>query len=1847
MFWDELYRQIENLDVENDQWVHAEAFIHEVQALIERRKAWLKTKSSLEKALQNLSTACADELAYCQLESLKRLSADQFPWRYLTDTLEAVTVLQATLVQHGTVRQSQASTRPEETARKASLDSLYEEIVKLCRKIEGRACGVSEASAVEKKSQESEPSPKATTDDEVPPQLAVENVPSPPPPVSPRSPAQSGPPQPPFHRGRHKFFRQTSKDETLQDLTSRGVLSNELADKLRRGEKDGFPVDGPDETDGPSVQDQTEIGVRVSDKIDQPNPPEGDTDTLGEQNASHAESSPEEGHTETPPPETKSADDRHVSLKDTSSATTADTSLSVLNRESEPQLETVGIAHESQSDVQANHKTEHLFQQLVRQNDLAGAYWICRSLEEARAEGFFPSWLIAAIEAARCDPSRNRAIADDLLCFTTSKVVPQNEPCQMLALAAAIYPSLTNPESNSPVWLNHEATAPSLRRLVCAIADFSKHGRALGPDDIGERFSREEIETNLRNAAQAAETWLSNAPSHHTKLRRANLIWLKLIGPGGELHSLLGIAARDARAERAKLAKGLAAWRHRSEVVTRLRQLDIETNGRRVRPFQASPRDQIVSWIFEAGSIADEWYKAVERFESSQSGSSWIDEQVSRVVRTVQDNLEGAINELQSMIESDDVRRSTAGLCLVDSLRRLGRLLDCPGGETAEDLLKHDFERFVLKSTGDIHQRLRTRLWLLPDIELDSDGNVTTTSLSAICSSLAHVHRQKSPVRDLIVLRMEKQDFRYARTLMEELDEGEWTTANQRYENLLAASRDTLTHRLAAIEVEIEKAISDGVIMHTDRAEYQGIVSGITPEAIENFAREFEKLDAIQNDLRSRRELRLASQRADWQEQQQMLLQRSSAGVRVQIKAFVDRALEDQDTRIVDECISRLKEAEHNADEPKIDWFREVETPRDVLAEFVERCPELERSFSRSEAGIHQILGVLGKTRTLPRPREDEANKALTGWRKLRQGTPRNSEYMQTYVARILAFLGLQSVADGAPITHVSARSDWAHFVANVSAGNLSLVPQFGSQRAEQYDIVCLWERPGAQTLGARIAEAGLAKQPTIVLYLGRLNRNQRVDLARYCNRESLQIIVIDQLLLAFLVGERDARFPITLAAALPFAAINPYAPHGAGNVPPEMFFGRNRMNHALQDFSGNGSCLVYGGRQLGKSALLRRVQREFHRPDQHRYAIYEDIRLIGDAYAGQSAEMLWIRVRDHVNRLNLFAKPLTTEKEDVLIQRLLQVLASNTQMRILLLLDEADSFLEQDAEQQFSIVSHLKRLMEDSQRRFKVVFAGLHNVQRFQGIPNQPFAHLGIPLQVGPLDPQAAQNLVKTPFEAAGYRFSDDSLILKILSYTNYHPGLIQLFCSKLLDALHRKTGRVGIPPYTIDIDDIQAVYSNRKLEHDIRDRFDWTLALDRRYQAIAWSIIEDQFEDRDSFSRPYSSREVRELVNEYWPSGFRRISSDGLRGLLDEMCGLGVLVRADEGYRLRSPNLVHLMGTREEMFSRLCELSEKDSITRVFNADVHRASIGSGEYSPFTHSQARFLTAPRVGACLIFGSDALGLEHAGQAVSRFIPTDLPKGILARFDRIPDKVLNGEHLNEWLQDYWHQHLRYTRLFVMLGLHRASCVSDVVRYALDFCRKHRKRQSSWIRVFLVFDPSACWNWSQVADQTRKSLEDRADSVVELSLWTREAIHYRLNANQKMDNEAICDQVERVTGGWPFLLDELFKRCGTVIDPRPAIEQIEMELGEGKQLCRDFRDSLGINDLKEPRDILNLVKSLDEAVDQEMLLQFAAEEGFSFEDASSAIEFLVRLNLLEQNAGLFQMQPQVNSLLDQR
>ena len=175
-----------------------------------------------------------------------------------------------------------------------------------------------------------------------------------------------------------------------------------------------------------------------------------------------------------------------------------------------------------------------------------------------------------------------------------------------------------------------------------------------------------------------------------------------------------------------------------------------------------------------------------------------------------------------------------------------------------------------------------------------------------------------------------------------------------------------------------------------------------------------------------------------------------------------------------------------------------------------------------------------------------------------------------------------------------------------------AIVPQYGSE-ARAYRVALLIDT-GSSPNDLLSAARGGSDLPCIAFTTSRpLSMTQRRRIARLHREDPTAppVLFIDLAVFLYVLslGVSEAR-PM-LEVTLPFTAINPYLPYRAGDVPEEMFFGRNDELQGLIA-SKDGISLVYGGRRLGKSALLDEAKRRADRRSDGRRTLYLDLKTSG-----------------------------------------------------------------------------------------------------------------------------------------------------------------------------------------------------------------------------------------------------------------------------------------------------------------------------------------------------------------------------------------------------------------------------------------------------------------------------------------------------------------------------------------------------------------------------------------------------------------------------------------------------------
>ncbi|MDF5757190.1 hypothetical protein [Spongiactinospora sp. TRM90649] len=746
----------------------------------------------------------------------------------------------------------------------------------------------------------------------------------------------------------------------------------------------------------------------------------------------------------------------------------------------------------------------------------------------------------------------------------------------------------------------------------------------------------------------------------------------------------------------------------------------------------------------------------------------------------------------------------------------------------------------------------------------------------------------------------------------------------------------------------------------------------------------------------------------------------------------------------------------------------------------------------------------------LPQSRRTAAAAGLGMWQELAEG-PKPAEVREPAIASLLRMIGLEGTQYGG-VRKEPDRS-WVE-LHRVRSDDDPVLPAFGSRMSPSGDrlrVLLVWRSPGPQQLVEWLRDQP-GDQTVLVLYFGVLSAEQRRQLAAASRKRPAPVTgVLDDALIGYLACLPEASWTTTVGLLAPFGSANPYAP--AGDVPEEMFYGRSEQ---LAEVVGRtGSSFVYGGRQLGKSALLRQAVRRLGRTDPGHRVIFETVQQIGRLVP---VSAIWPVLAAHLAEAGILPESARTSTDPAEIRLEVKTWIDGDPARqVLILLDEADAFLDGDAAgASFANVTALRDLMAETGGRVKVVFAGLHRTARFQSLPNQPFAQLGAPVAIGPLDPQDAFDLLTRPLAALGLRF-DPASAARVIAEANNAPALIQLFAGALLTRLRRMPVARTAPPYPITRADVDAVWRDAKVAKGFRDRFEWTLNLDKRYKVITYTVA---FHALDAGAdATMTAGELRAECAGWWPKGFRDATGDVFPGLLDECVDLGVLAVDGGRYRLRTPHVLSLLGGAGEIEAVL-ERAEGFEEPGSFDARSYRSShLGGIERSPLTGEQVTRLLRPHDAVHLVTGSAALGIDRVAAALAEAAERHRQ----ARVWRVGRELTFERARRRTGESAGHD-----VIVVELAGRRADEAEALLREATAALSASRK---GTLAVALVAPPEHAVLWPPAARQAWAAVQ-----VTELCRFDRRTIRqWMLEEEPDLTDEAAQHELLRATGGWPTLI----------------------------------------------------------------------------------------------------------------
>lgn len=443
-----------------------------------------------------------------------------------------------------------------------------------------------------------------------------------------------------------------------------------------------------------------------------------------------------------------------------------------------------------------------------------------------------------------------------------------------------------------------------------------------------------------------------------------------------------------------------------------------------------------------------------------------------------------------------------------------------------------------------------------------------------------------------------------------------------------------------------------------------------------------------------------------------------------------------------------------------------------------------------------------------------KANKDIKGGNRLLETWPRGAGVGESALKNLLNALGFNLEIVHKEESILGKIENYSVVLKRPQNGRKSNykhpISVFGSEAEEKgFRVVCIFGKTDASRLIDIFKEVGNAKN-TIVLLDYALTSSDRRILARKTKTDMSGKVfaVIDRVILVFLAKHysETAINRMLMSIIMPFASYQPYIDKSADVMPPEIFIGRKYELEKIE--SPTGVNIVYGGRQLGKSALRNIVR--FKR----------------------------------------------------------EVALGNN-----------------------SVLTHLESLT------------------------------------VKPFKSMEARELLEVALSYLGFRFPKDNdtevLISTIFGTTNYFPGLLQLYCAKLIEAMRRDYAGYSeseTPPYIVKKDHIKKVLAEQSLQQDIREKFFITLKVgeDDYYYIIA--LLVAYYYHGNKSQNGCSASDLIELADTYSIGKISAINSESLAALMEEMCELNVLQHTGDGrYRFTRHSFCQMMGTVQQIEDEL----------------------------------------------------------------------------------------------------------------------------------------------------------------------------------------------------------------------------------------------------------------------------------------------------------------------------------------
>ena len=527
---------------------------------------------------------------------------------------------------------------------------------------------------------------------------------------------------------------------------------------------------------------------------------------------------------------------------------------------------------------------------LVSEDDLAGAYWIARSLEEQGNSPPIPSDLLKAVQGARwLSPFSDTYLGELSAIVSQSASIGHDLARTLLRLAAALKTSIMASGANMLEWLSVPDSCGGLEPLVGSIRESANLGIDVMPQDVSTDKGKQQLDELILQASSNAKKWLDeDARTRRHNFQRANEIWRSLLSSGTPLLNILTPVFRDRRQEVDSVRGAVSSLKDgQSSIADMINHIDRQLLGNNMgrRKITSHAMSWLVRGVEDALSLSEHWCELVERelYTSNEAGA-WRSGQIARLRTGVSSAQVATFQILDELIlESSPVDVKAAAMCLTRALQHLLDYLGIPYEQrlgvsdrsAVVDLGKIN-DPDVNPSTGDSqHDPLevamaRRLIWVSSKV-LDDSGLAMPERLGGLIQSSLKRFSDDLPVEDLLAEQMNGNDFRFFDVLTLALNQPSKVALLEQYNRDLDEAQKSLGAAVEDAKTMIETLANDTAI------EYEGAdwdelmdpiknIEHIEPSEVLNVSKHLHVLTGIHERVRNHRASRRDSLVCDWQQ---------------------------------------------------------------------------------------------------------------------------------------------------------------------------------------------------------------------------------------------------------------------------------------------------------------------------------------------------------------------------------------------------------------------------------------------------------------------------------------------------------------------------------------------------------------------------------------------------------------------------------------------------------------------------------------------------------------------------------------------------------------------------------------------------------------------------------------------------------------------------------------------------------------------------------------------------------------------------------------------------------------------